>query len=205
MTAATLTRPADVGLMAPGHDPRPCVNKPPQWWDLGNEHNPRAIRYCRNVCPLRKECVSGITEETKPKAQIRGGHPYNEYGKKLTVCPNCDTPRTRVGTYGPPTCGCPRRADEISQRREERQAEREAKLAAMLAERKARLEAKGPTGRELIDLWVPFSCAGLTVKEVAARIGVPYGTLKNALHRARAAGDRRVPHFHRPHRKRVPA
>lgn len=106
MNTATLTRPA-VGLMPPGHDPRPCVNRPAQWWDLGDEHNARAVRYCRNVCPLRVACAAGITDQTLPKAQIRAGRAYNEYGKRLTICGSCDRPRARASATSPITCGCP--------------------------------------------------------------------------------------------------
>lgn len=107
---ATLTGPAR-GLMPPGWDPRPCVNKPAQWWDLGDEHNPRAIRYCRNSCPLLDACRARITDETTPRAQIRAGRAYSETGKRLTVCGGCDRPRQRKSSNAPITCGCPTSAE----------------------------------------------------------------------------------------------
>ncbi|HEY9370492.1 hypothetical protein, partial [Streptomyces sp.] len=77
MTATTITRPAPaVGLIAAGLDPRPCATKPAQWWDLGDPGNVRAIRYCRNVCPLAGACTT--PDEKKVRGQIRDGQAYNE-------------------------------------------------------------------------------------------------------------------------------
>lgn len=101
MPTAVAIRPA-VGLTPPGFDPRPCVSRPAEWWDTGNEHNARAIRYCRNVCPLRAACKP----VGKPKDQIIAGRAYNHAGKQLTICGQCDHPRARPSNGGAIRCGC---------------------------------------------------------------------------------------------------
>lgn len=181
----TLPRPHAVGLMPPGHDPRPCVNKPPQWWDLGDEHNARAVRYCRNVCPLADTCDAGITDETRPQSQIRAGRAFNEYGKEITICDDCDHPRTRPGPHQPILCGCAPKQVRTN-------------LVALGQAVKARAERQHTSARrvardELIERYLPLRVAGFDMKEAAERLGVKHNTLKAAVFRARSAGDTRVP------------
>lgn len=190
MNTDTIQQPAR-GLVHPNFDPRPCVTKPAQWWDLGDEHNPRAIRYCRNVCPLRKECHAEISEETKPKGQIRAGHPYNEYGKRLTVCADCDTPRTRIGTYGTPTCGCTPKHLRIAIAAASSTASAEAAERWKASKDKA---ARTPS-TVMVDLWLPLYAQGMTVASAARQLGISPNTLKSALRTARKNGDTRVPVF----------
>ncbi|WP_326564527.1 hypothetical protein [Micromonospora peucetia] len=102
MTAPTLPRAA-VGLVPAGLDPRPCATKPAQWWDVDSPLSARAVRYCRNVCPLAGKCNTG---NDKPKGQIRDGKAYNESGKQVTICGGCDRPRLRAGKTGFVVCGC---------------------------------------------------------------------------------------------------
>ena len=181
MTATTITRPAPaVGLIAAGLDPRPCATKPAQWWDLGDKGNPRAIRYCRNVCPLRKECAADITDEVKPKGQIRAGRPFNEYGKQLTICGDCDTPRTRIGKVGAPVCGCTPEGVRSA-------------LTAAADAGQPRPRIKYSTRDVMVTRWLPLHQQGMTVRQAAEQLGLPYNVLKSVLHRARCAGDKRVP------------
>lgn len=188
MPTTLAIRPA-VGLMPPGFDPRPCVNRPAQWWDLGNEHNPRAVRYCRNVCLLRIQCKAAIKDATLPKGQIRAGNAYNEYGKRLTICGDCDTPRTRVGTYGTPTCGCTPPHLKVALAASNNTASAEAAKRWQTADWQA---ARRPH-TVMVELWLPLHQQGKSVKEAAEVLGLSPNTLKAALRAARNAGDTRVP------------
>lgn len=177
---STATRAA-TGLMPAGWDPRPCVNKPPQWWDLGNKHNARAIRYCRNVCPRLAGCKADIASNDTPKplAQIRAGIAYSDRGTRLTTCGDCERPRLREGSGGTVTCGTPNcgRAPE----------------PAPKVRRLPRSSPRPPRGRAIVDAWAGVYRPGLTIRQTAEILGLRAGTLTNALSKARMRGDQRVP------------
>jgi hypothetical protein len=111
----TLTRPAlrplppprDGALVAAHHDPRPCVTSPPQWWDSGNRHNPRAINLCRTACPFRQQCEPDNGDPAI--GVIRGGVAYDERGKPLPLCHQCQQPLNKSVQPGSNTCDLCRR------------------------------------------------------------------------------------------------
>lgn len=98
-----LPGPAAGALVAPHHDPRPCVTRPAQWWDTGNSQNVRAIDLCKKQCPLRAECKPGRYE--KPIGVIRAGVAYNDRGTAIKQCPICDRPMTDWYGNSTPRCG----------------------------------------------------------------------------------------------------
>jgi hypothetical protein len=101
MNTATLTRPAlralpgpaKGALVAPQHDPRPCVTNPIGWWDTGDRNNQRAIALC-HTCPALATCGPKFGEE-RPRGVIQGGVPYDERGRKARLCRSCSKPLAR--------------------------------------------------------------------------------------------------------------
>ncbi|MBM0277236.1 hypothetical protein [Micromonospora tarensis] len=99
----TASRPG--ALVAPHHDPRPCVTNPVGWWDTGHKNNPVAINLCNTRCPLklRDECKPGKYE--KPIGVVRAGVAYDDRGTALKQCPICQRPMTKHFANRAPRCG----------------------------------------------------------------------------------------------------
>lgn len=61
-------------------NPRPCVNNPAWWWDVGDENNNEATRLCLTECPFVDKCRE---DPTPVFGMIRAGVPYGDDGKPV--------------------------------------------------------------------------------------------------------------------------
>ncbi|MGK5737247.1 hypothetical protein [Micromonospora sp. URMC 103] len=115
MNTTTLARPGrrPGALVAPHHDPRPCVVNPPQWWDVGDDGNAAAMWLCRKRCPLADTCEpeGGSIRQGVPW----GGGFYRKAPTALYVCPDCGHPRVRQGARGISVCKCPARTQAVAE------------------------------------------------------------------------------------------
>lgn len=103
MTLSVLPGAQPGGLMPKHLNPRPCVNNPAWWWDVGDENNIKAIGLCLTGCPLVDKC----REDTTPVlGMIRAGVPYGDDGKPVRskshescVRPTCQKCRGTVADH----------------------------------------------------------------------------------------------------------
>lgn len=118
MTAAALNRhplalpgPVDGAFIAPHLDPRPCVTNPAEWWDTSHHNNGQAIGLCNKQCPLKTRCAA---DPDQPIGVIRAGVPYDDHGRAMNTCKNCDYPLPAWNGLVRKMCNhCPRDARPI--------------------------------------------------------------------------------------------
>lgn len=166
----------------------PCI-RVPDWWDVGDDGNRLALRICFR-CPLRSgsDCRAG-SPDPQPHGVIRAGVAYSDAGTPLPEC-RCGYPQTNYVRGGSvptacPWCAVPGTAQVAALVVAARgSGYDEGAVERLVAGEPPAGAGRGDRREAMRRLWA----AGLTHREVAARLRMDIRAVRRAWHRTRAVG-----------------
>lgn len=129
-----------------------CAGKDPDWWTYGgalSAANRDALRLCREVCPVRRQCRDEAHGGPKPRSQIIGGWIWDANGRSTPAPADTSTPVIER-SFGGPKPVIDRRTVFAAARAAVRREERRAAIQQRLGVSKTVLSAAVQVVR-----WVP--------------------------------------------------